>query len=101
MKEFPEKMSAKNVMQFKTLNYDRVKQYMRKEIYEFVLNRTKEEEYFALTNFNTQYLNDLTMCKKMIKELIPEIEHLGWKCKLGFGETGLFIYEKDVPQNCF
>ncbi len=101
MKEFPDRMSIKNVKLFNTFNYDRVKQYMRKEIYEFVLNRAKEDEYFALTNFNTQYLNNLQICKNMVKELIPEIEQLGWKCKLGFGETGLFIYEKEVPQNCF
>jgi hypothetical protein len=101
MKEFPERMNVKNCKVFNALNYDRVKQYMRKDIYEFVISRKTEDDYFELTRFNTVYLNDLNTAKLMIKELIPEIEQLGWKCKLGFGETGLFIFEKEVPKNCF
>ena len=33
----------------------------------------------------------------MISELIPELLNLGWNCKLGYGDTGLFIYSTINP----
>ena len=60
-----------------------------------------EEEYFAVDEFNKR-VGDLEMAQKMLKELIPELEELGWHCKLCFGETGLFIYSTDQPpKNCW
>jgi hypothetical protein len=100
MKNFPSKLKVENKVSFEQLNYDRNKCYLRRDIYEHVISH-EEKDYFSLDDFNRK-INDIVTVRKMVEELIPELEVLGWKCKLAFGGTGLFIYSTDTPPaNCW
>jgi hypothetical protein len=42
--------------------------------------------------------------KKMdeyIEILIKELEKVGWKTFIGYGGTGLFFYDKEIPKNAW
>ena len=95
MKKFIGNLHVKNKEKFKDIYYNRMKSYLRRDIYEHILSH-KENDYFSLDEFNKR-VNDLELVKKMSLELIPELEKLGWKCKTSFGGTGLFIFSSDEP----
>jgi hypothetical protein len=95
MKEFPNKLNVTNKDNFSTLHYERTKCYLRRELYEHVISHD-ENDYFSLDQFNKKY-NNMEMVQKMIQELIPELESLGWTCKTSYGGTGMFIYSTDKP----
>jgi hypothetical protein len=100
MKSFPSKLKVENKASFKDLNYERNKCYLRRDIYEHIISH-EEKEYYSLDDFN-QKIKNMSIVQKMVEELIPELESLGWKCKLSFGGTGLFIYSTDLPpSNCW
>jgi hypothetical protein len=90
MKEFPIIVNVKNKNSFSDYAYERTICYLRRDIYDHILNHT-ENEFFDLDKFNRQY--DTNMINLIIKELS---EH-GWKCKVSFGGTALFIYSTDKP----
>lgn len=99
MKEFPSILNIKFKHRFPELHYNRVLCYLRKAIYEHVI-REDENSYFDLEKFCLQYFKreeTESMIEKLAKTVISELENLGWKCKLSFGETGLFIYSTDKP----
>ncbi len=100
MKEFPSSLDVANKENFPEMNYNRLKCYLRREIFEHVISHS-EEEYFDLDVF-TKRVNNLETCQKMLKELAIELEKLGWHCKLCFGDTGMFIYStENPPKNCW
>lgn len=98
MKEFPKHLNAKYREKFPELHYNRTKCYMRKSIYEHVISH-ESKDYYSLDEFNQSFHISMEMTQKIVKELIIELEHLGWTCKLSFGDTGLFIYTGDKPEN--
>ena len=100
MKEFSSKLTPQNKAKFSELWYDRNKCYLRRDLYEHILSQG-ENNYFSLDQFN-QKVQNLELVKKMATEIIPELVALGWKCKLSFGGTGLFIYSSEKPPpNCW
>jgi hypothetical protein len=100
MKEFPVNLTPKNKNNFSKLNHHRLKCYLRRDIYEHIISH-EEKDYFSLDDFNRR-VNNMNLTKQLVKELIPELQDLGWKCKTSFGCTGLFIYSSDnPPTNCF
>lgn len=100
MRKFPISLNVSNKSEFPDLFYSRIKCYLRRDIFEHIIS-SKEEDYFSLDHIN-QRVKNIEMIKKIILELIPELEELGWKCKLSFGGTGLFIYStEDPPSNCW
>lgn len=100
MKDFPSILTPENKDRFHALNRERLKCYLRRDLYEHIISH-KETEYFSLDDFNRR-ANDMDTTKELIKELIPELEKLGWKCKTSFGCTGLFVYSTETPPpNCF
>jgi len=100
MKLFPKELNVANKATFPTLFYERTKCYLRRDIYEHMISKP-ENDYFAINTFNEQKVNNLELTKKMVQEIIPELEALGWKCQLAFGQTGLFIYSDKKPANCY
>jgi hypothetical protein len=98
MKEFPKHLNAKYRERFPELYYNRIKCYARKTIYEHIISH-EAKDYYSLDEFNTSFHTGMEMTQKIIRELIPELEKLGWTCKLSFGDTGLFIYTGDKPEN--
>lgn len=100
MKEFTDVLKPKNNANFAKLNHERLKCYLRRDLYEHIISH-EEKDYFSLDEFNKR-VNDMNLTKQLIKEVIPELEQLGWKCKTSFGGTGLFIYSTEAPPpNCF
>jgi hypothetical protein len=95
MREFSSKLNVQNKERFAEIYYDRLKCYLRRDIYEHVLHKD-ENDYFSLDDFNRKY-NNIDLVKKAINEIIPELEALGWKCKSSFGGTALFIYSTETP----
>lgn len=96
MKDFPETFRAKNKDSFSSLHYERSKAYLRRDIYEHVL-RHNEGVYFELDRFNKERVGDMKKTQKMVKEIMGELTIFGWKSKLGYGDTGLFIYSDKEP----
>jgi hypothetical protein len=100
MKEFPKNLSVKYKQRFPEIYYMRMKCYLRKELYEHIISR-EEKDYFSLDEFNSRFRVSMEITQKIIREVIPELETLGWTCKLSFGDTGLFIYSDKKPENCW
>jgi hypothetical protein len=95
MKEFNKNLAVSNISEFPNLRNIRLLSKYRKKISEFLVERKDENEYFQLDCFSNSVNNDIT------KILISELENLGWKCKLSYGGTGLFIYVSETPSNCW
>lgn len=104
MKKFPSKFSPKNKEKFPEIWHNRVKCYMRRDIFEHVLSHT-EDEYFSLDMFDKKIndeKSDMKLVKEICEELIPEIRQTGWNCTLAFGGSGLFIHSTEKPpKNCW
>jgi hypothetical protein len=99
MKEFPGTLVATNKHNFQEMNYQRLKCCLRQELFEHIISHT-EEQYYDIDEFSKQTRSTETTLK-LLKELVPELEALGWTCKFSFGDTGLFIYSTDKPKNCW
>jgi hypothetical protein len=99
MKEFTERVNVKNKEFFNEYLYERNICYMRRDIYDLIL-RGDENDYFDLTKFNENRVNDIEITNKMIKTIIQELYRYGWNCKLCYGDTGLYIYSDTVPIGC-
>ena len=96
MLNFPNEISPVNNVNFKNLNKDRLLSSLRKDIYNLIISRKDENEYYELDIFEMTY-----SCKEYMNELIRQIiidlNELGWKTQVSFGDTGLFIYSTDEP----
>ena len=72
--------------------------YSRQDIYETLIKRKTENDYIDLDLVLRQYCdNNTCMLKKIIDTITEELHTLGWKTKLSFGDTGLFIYSTENP----
>ena len=100
MKEFPKSLNAKYKEKFREIHYNRIKCYLRKSLYEHIISH-EEKDYFSLDEFNSKFNIPIELTQKILESIIPEIEKLGWKCTLSFGNTGLFIYSEEKPSNCW
>lgn len=96
MKEFPDCLNVKNKENFHQLHYNRTLCYLRIDLYEHII-KEDENSYFELEKFNKKYLKNMDVMQKMVKVVIEELQKLGWKCKLSFGNTGLFIFSSEKP----
>ena len=88
-------LKPENRKQFSKLSYNRLKCYLRRDVFEHMLNN-EEKDCFYLDEFIKRVNNEEKMTK-IVDEIIPELETLGWKCKKSFGNTGLFIYSTENP----
>lgn len=94
MKVFPSILNVKNNDNFKQIHYNRVLCYLRKEIYEHIISKD-ENSYFEIDKFGLKY--SFQISDNMINIIIQELNLLGWKCKLSFASTALFIYSTLTP----
>jgi hypothetical protein len=97
MKEFPEILNVNNKDKFEDIYNNRMTSYLRQKIYEHVI-KNDQNNYFDLDNFRGSYkIKNIEDIKKMTNTIIEELCLLGWKCKLSYGGTALFIYSSDKP----
>ena len=87
MEKFPEHLHPGNKDKFSDILYKRMLARTRKKLYEHILHND-ENSYFPMTT---------AMEMRVCKEIIPELEALGWKCKTSYADTALFIYSTDDP----
>lgn len=101
MKEFPPWIKVVHKPSFDKVLRTRTESYLRRSITEHIISHP-EHLYFSLEKFNdSQALDNLNLVKELVKNLIPELQQLGWNCKLSYGGTGLFIYSTpNPPPNC-
>ena len=102
MKEFPSIINVNNKNKFQEVYYKRMLCYLRRKIYEHII-KEDENNYFDLDTFCSSYgIKDMKEMEKMIKILSEELNRFGWKCKVSFGGTALFIYSsKNPPPSCW
>jgi hypothetical protein len=96
MLNFPIEISTNNKANFRELNKTRLLSLLRNDIYNLIISRDDENEYYALDIFELTY-NCKSFTNELITQTIEELNKLGWKTKLSFGDTGLFIYSTDEP----
>lgn len=97
MLEFPQVMHVENKDSFRQMYIRRVTCYLRQSIYEHVISE-KENNYFSVDVFmRTHKIHDESEIASILSGVMSELRDLGWKCKLSFGGTGLFIYSSEKP----
>ena len=98
MDSFPEHIKIENINMFPSINYSRILGLFREEIYTTLLTRKDENEYIDLDTFSRKYCNNKThINKNLVEDVEKELNDLGWKTKLSFADTGLFIYSTENP----
>jgi hypothetical protein len=105
MKEFPKSLHINNKDKFKKYFIERIMCYLRKYIYDHILKYV-EDEYFDLDKFYNKFiLSSSDGNKSEISEIniriCKELNILGWKTKLAYGDTALFIYSESLPISCW
>lgn len=100
MLEFPQFFKPENREKFDEIRYRRNKCYLRRDLYEYILS-CEEEDYFSLETFNNSRVKNMETTKKMVKEVMEELQNKGWKCTLSHGETALFVYTNEKPKSCW
>ena len=89
------------ICNFEKINYDRLKNLLRSEIYVLILSREREDIYYDIELFSTRN-HAHEVVDKLVTELRQELKNIGWKTCLSYGDTGLFIYStEDKPNNCW
>ena len=98
MNKFPE--SLKNIDEFENTLKDLFLNKLRKQIYIHIL-RNNQNDFFDIELFNRKYVKDMKKMDEYIEFLIKELEKVGWKTFIGYGGTGLFFYDKEIPKNAW
>ena len=96
MKQFPENIRSDNKENFSVVNYDRILYLLRQEIYIHML-KGNENSLFDLDRFSRQNEEKIDTIQKMTETVMEELTQIGWKCKLSYGDTALFIYTSENP----
>ena len=101
MKSLPEEIDVSNIKNFQNLYYEDVLCSFRKYVYDTIVKRKDETEYVDL-DFLKKYFTKHLCSKKIVEKICSELHELGWKTKLSYGDTGLFIYTtENPPHNCW
>lgn len=103
MDKFPSILHSDNKDKLYAFKIIRITNLLRSEIYDFLLFRNNENQYFELDRFANKYINNnMNLMNQISSEIIHELKDLNWNCKSSFGNTGLFIYSTDSPPpSCF
>ena len=108
MLNFPDEINivgkTLNPEYFENHNNKRLICLFRKEIYDLIIGRDNENDYLDLEIFVRKYNCDINNKNiiKIFETIITELNTFGWKTKLSFGNTGLFIYSSEKePSSCW
>ena len=111
MNKFPEEIDIRNKIiieqpykkNFEDYNYNRALNLLRKEIYDLIISRKDENDYFDIDIFfkkNNYYYKE--NFSTIVKIVLDELSSIGWKTQLSFGDTAIFIYSTDEkPSSCW
>ena len=111
MNKFPDHIDIRNknlIIQpykknFEEYNNERILELLRNEIYDHIISRKDENDYFDIDIFfrknNYYYKENFT---NILKIVLDEISNLGWKTQLSFGDSAVFIYStEEKPSSCW
>lgn len=73
---------------------------MRQKIYFHILHNN-QNDFFDMELFNRKYVKDIAKTESFSEILMKELELKGWKTFVGYGGTGLFFYDKEMPNNAW
>lgn len=93
MNSFPSEINKDNKENFNNLFNNMVLCMIREDIYRLLISRKDENEYVDLDKYYSKYGKNTNI----IDNIITELNQLGWKTKLSFGDTGLFVYSTENP----
>ncbi len=98
MNSFPLEINKDNKENFNNLFINMISSIIREDIYHLIISRKDENEYLDLDKYYSKYGKN----RKIIDDIILELNQLGWNTKLSFGDTGLFIYStENPPSSCW
>lgn len=98
MNSFPSEINKDNKQNFNNLFNNMIMSVIREDIYNLLISRKDENEYVDLDKYYSKYGKNSTN----INKIIDELSELGWKTKLSFGDTGLFIFStENPPSSCW
>lgn len=72
----------------------------REVVYIHVLKRV-ETDFIDLTKFCVRHDLKMDQVTRICSVVVSELQALGWKTRLSYGDTGLFIFKDEVPNNCW
>ena len=92
MKKFPSKLSPVNISLFNSYNTSRITRCLRRRIYEWMVSDDFKTRCFDLQT--TLYP------EHVIDNISKELNSLGWKTKIAFAYSCLYIYKEDDENPC-
>lgn len=95
MESFTNDLNVINKDNLRDLWEEKTLRRLRKHIYNFMLERTRENDFFDIDAFNRKYVRNINVADNLINRVVIELNNLGWKTHIGFGGTGLYIYSSD------
>ena len=106
MKQFPKEISVDKKSNFGAIHYQNCLCKLRADIYDHMIKevRIDENNFFDVDNWGRQHLEaeKEKILPKLVGAIMSELENRGWKCKLTYGGTGLFIYSSEKPpRSCY
>ena len=95
----PNELHVNNKDNFKEIQEKRIRNLLNEDVCIFLLTRENENEYYDLDKFCNLHLNrNMKQMQSLMENIVSDlIDNLGWKCKLSFNDTGLFIYSTENP----
>lgn len=98
MQSFGNELHISNKDNLSYIWRDRLLDRLRKHIYNFMLERNRENDFFDLDLYNRSYVKDMNITNDLVNVVVCELNQLGWKTHIGFGGTGLYVYSsEDLP----
>lgn len=102
MESFGDELLVSNKDNLPTIWRDRLLERLRKHIYNFMLERKRENDFFDIDSFNRNYVKDMNVTNNLVNQVVIELVCLGWKTHIGFGGTGLYVYSsEDLPSGVY
>lgn len=96
MKTFPDKLRPENRSKFASYKFNRDLCKLRARVYEYVVSGDTKgfdlrEDSENKSMYSSEHIDD-----ELVNTICEELENdLGWKTKLAYGKTVLFIYDKE------
>jgi hypothetical protein len=110
MNKFPKEIDIKNKtlqvdeyhLNFKSYNDERIIKIFRNEVYDYLISRKEENDYFDIEGFCKKYNYDRKDFISILEKVLIELQKMGWKTELSYGDSAVFIYStEEKPRSCW
>lgn len=89
--EFKAMINPSQTESFPSLLFENQLSKLREAVFYFLITRKSEDEYLDVSKIPENVLH----------HLYQELNEMGWKYALSFGDTGLFIFKEEKPITCW